>query len=61
MNIALRRRLIETAQALAKSNAPTLEHYENMLNAVADIFADDTSIKCECVIRTKKREAKVAP
>lgn len=51
MNVVTRRKLLEAAQALAKTNAPTIEHYQVLLLAVAQVYAADTGMQCECVIR----------
>ncbi|MGE5623106.1 MAG: hypothetical protein ACM3WS_08125 [Bacillota bacterium] len=58
MSVADRRRLIEAAQALAKTNSPSIIHYENMLLAIAKVYAADTGTECDCVIRVKKNAAK---
>lgn len=56
MSVATRRKLIEAAQALAKTNAPTIEHYQALLLAVAQLYTADTDMECECVIRETQGE-----
>lgn len=55
MSVVNRRLLLEAAQALAKTNQPSIEHYENMVHAIAKVYSDDTGMECDCVIRVKKK------
>lgn len=52
--IVARRQLLEAANALVKTNAPELEHYEALLAAVASVCFYDTSTPCKCVLVTEE-------
>jgi hypothetical protein len=56
-HVANRRKLIEAAQALAKTSQPTEAHYHALTTAFAQVFTDDTGFKCECVIRLAAQQA----
>jgi hypothetical protein len=55
--VANRRKLVEAAQALAKTSQPTEAHYHALTTAFAQVFANDTGFECECVIRLAAQQA----
>jgi hypothetical protein len=61
MSVVARRKLIEAAQHLAKTNAPTNEHYRVLLDAVAEVYAADSGIDCQCILIDTPQEERAAP
>jgi hypothetical protein len=49
-----RRRVIEAANKLARSNTITVEAYEELLNAVGQQFSEDFGVNCKVIISCDK-------
>lgn len=49
-SVVTRRRVIETAQALARTNTISVEAYEAHLTAVGQQFSEDFGVDCKVII-----------
>jgi hypothetical protein len=53
-SVVTRRRVIETAQALARTNTISVEAYEAHLTAVGQQFSEDFGVDCKVIISVDK-------
>jgi hypothetical protein len=54
--IVNRRVLMEAAQRLVKANAPDLEDYMAVSNALAQVMTDDMGVPCRLVLRVSQQD-----
>ena len=55
-SVAARRMLMEAARELTKTNAPAMDHYVAVLDAIATVFSYDTGISCKAVLIKDKEQ-----
>lgn len=51
MSAANRRKLLEAADALAKTSQPDIEHYRAVAQSLAQVMTDDIGVECTVSVK----------